>query len=48
MRLVLTDDMERERLRTLGLARAREFSWQRSAKATADVYAQTIEAFSGR
>jgi len=47
MRIVLADESERARLRTLGLARAAEFSWGRSARQTADVYARTIEAFTG-
>ncbi len=45
MRLLMKDASERERLRDLGLRRVQEFSWNRAARETAEVYARTIERF---
>jgi glycosyltransferase involved in cell wall biosynthesis len=39
---VLDDEGHRDRLRRAGLARAREFSWQRTARETAAVYRRLI------
>ncbi len=47
MSLLMTDENERHRLRSLGLQRVRGFSWHRAAQHTADVYARTIDAFNG-
>ena len=45
MRLLLSTPSERARLVDLGIARAQEFTWKRTAEQTARVYAQTIEDF---
>jgi glycosyltransferase involved in cell wall biosynthesis len=37
---LLLDDVEAERLRVRGLGRAREFTWERTARATLDSYAR--------
>jgi glycosyltransferase involved in cell wall biosynthesis len=39
---VVCDERERRRLREAGLARARQFSWEKAADATAAVYAELI------
>ena len=39
---VLTDPLTRERLRARGLARAAEFTWERTAQQTAAVYQQVV------
>ncbi len=39
---LLEDPALRERLRTAGLARAREFSWERAARLTLDSYARAL------
>ena len=39
LRRVMGDEALRERLRALGLARAREFTWERTARLTLDSYA---------
>ena len=44
---LLSEPRERERLSTLGLIRAKEFTWGRTASETAKVYARTINEFSG-
>jgi glycosyltransferase involved in cell wall biosynthesis len=43
MRRVLTEPAQRDLLRERGLARAMEFSWDRAARATLDVYRQVLE-----
>lgn len=47
MRLIMSEPAERRRLRTLGLERVKGFGWNRAARQTADVYAQTIQEFNG-
>ncbi len=42
LRRVLEDPLERDRLRQAGLARAREFSWDRAAAATVAVYQELL------
>jgi glycosyltransferase involved in cell wall biosynthesis len=39
---LLSDRAAAERLRVLGLERAREFTWERTAKITLDIYARTL------
>lgn len=39
---ILSDQSLRDRLRDLGLARAAQFTWQRSARMTVDVYQQLL------
>jgi glycosyltransferase involved in cell wall biosynthesis len=41
---LLHDDALCQKLRTLGLARAQEFSWKATAKSTVDVYATLVNA----
>jgi len=41
MRALVTDDALRRTLREKGLRRVREFTWQRTAERTAEVYRQT-------
>ncbi len=43
LRQVLGDEALRERLRALGLARAREFTWERTARLTLDSYARALQ-----
>ncbi len=47
LRSLLGDDALSERLRGLGVARAREFTWERTARMTLDVYARTLGAGAG-
>jgi alpha-1,3-rhamnosyl/mannosyltransferase len=42
MRLALEDSCVRDRLRIAGLARAREFSWERCARETMRIFAETV------
>ncbi|HTA32896.1 MAG TPA: glycosyltransferase family 1 protein [Solirubrobacteraceae bacterium] len=44
LRQVLGDEALRERLRELGLARAREFTWERTARLTLETYARALGA----
>lgn len=44
---VLSSPQEALRLRTLGLARAAEFTWERTARATLEVYRQACMVFEG-
>jgi hypothetical protein len=45
MELLLTQPEERERRRALSVARARDFSWERTARLTREVYAEAIRRF---
>jgi glycosyltransferase involved in cell wall biosynthesis len=45
---VLTDPFTRERLRARGLARAAEFTWERTARQTAAIYQQIVAEFRRR
>jgi glycosyltransferase involved in cell wall biosynthesis len=45
---LLTDRAERERLRALGLERARQFSWERTARLTLESYRRAASGFSQR
>jgi glycosyltransferase involved in cell wall biosynthesis len=47
LRRLLDDDGLRERLREAGRARAREFTWERTARMTLDVYARTLASSGG-
>jgi glycosyltransferase involved in cell wall biosynthesis len=42
LRRVMGDEALRERLRALGLARAREFTWERTARLTLDSYGRAL------
>ena len=39
---VVNDEKRRDRMRALGLARAADFSWQRTARITAEVYRRVL------
>jgi glycosyltransferase involved in cell wall biosynthesis len=41
-RLLSLDEPERERMRALGIARAAQFTWERTARATLDSYARAL------
>ncbi len=43
LRRVIGDESLRERLRALGLARAREFTWERTARLTLDSYGRALQ-----
>jgi len=43
MHQVLTDDVLHEKLRNMGIARAREFSWEKTAQKTWQIYEQVME-----
>ena len=43
MHRVLTDDHLSEKLRNMGIARAREFSWEKTAQKTWQIYEQVME-----
>jgi glycosyltransferase involved in cell wall biosynthesis len=43
MRQVLTDAALHADLRARGLARAREFSWERSVRRVREIYAEVLE-----
>jgi glycosyltransferase involved in cell wall biosynthesis len=43
LRRVMGDEALRERLRALGLARAREFTWERTARLTLDSYGRALQ-----
>ncbi|MGH2880974.1 MAG: glycosyltransferase family 4 protein [Solirubrobacteraceae bacterium] len=43
IQLVLSDPVQAQRLRAAGLARARLFSWERTAQATLDVYRRALD-----
>jgi len=45
MRQMATDDAMRSDLRARGLSRAKQFTWDRTARLTIDVYCKAIEAF---
>jgi glycosyltransferase involved in cell wall biosynthesis len=42
MRRVLADDRLREDMRERGLARVREFSWERSIRRVRDIYQEVL------
>jgi alpha-1,3-rhamnosyl/mannosyltransferase len=45
MRQMATDDALRSDLRARGLSRAKQFTWDRTARLTIDVYRKAIESF---
>jgi glycosyltransferase involved in cell wall biosynthesis len=47
MRRVLTDDRLRRELRTKGLARARQFSWEASVRRVREIYGEVAETVGG-